>query len=55
MRITVRRVLELIAGLPKREDILRDYPYLEDEDLTQALRVAGAAVSGHESSLGRVA
>jgi len=54
MRTTVRRVLELLAGFPQREDLLREYPYLAPEDLTHALRFAGAAMSGY-GDLGRVA
>lgn len=44
MRITVRRVLEIIATHPKREDLFREYPFLEEEDLRQALNYAAAAV-----------
>ena len=40
LRITVRRVLELLADHPHREDILQEYPFLEEEDLQQALRYA---------------
>jgi hypothetical protein len=36
MRITVRRVLELLAGYPD--------PYLEDEDLDVALRYAADSI-----------
>lgn len=38
LRITVRRVLELLAAHPHREDILKEYPFLEAEDFHQALR-----------------
>ncbi|MBA3976233.1 MAG: hypothetical protein C0504_18655 [Candidatus Solibacter sp.] len=44
MRISVRRVLELLAEYPDRTELLREYPYLEDEDLDQALRFAAATV-----------
>ena len=44
MRITVRRVLEILATHPRREDIFREYPFLEEEDLQQALRYAAASV-----------
>jgi len=37
MRLTVKRVVELAALYPNREEILRDYPELEDEDIRQAL------------------
>jgi uncharacterized protein (DUF433 family) len=38
MRITVRRVLEILATYPNREEIFREYPFLEPEDLEQALQ-----------------
>lgn len=44
MRITVRRVLELLAAYPDRAALLAEYPYLEDADLQQALSYAAAAV-----------
>jgi uncharacterized protein (DUF433 family) len=40
MRITVRRVLELLATYPDRATHLAEYPFLEPEDLQQALRYA---------------
>jgi len=44
MRITVRRVLEILATYRDREEIFREYPFLEEEDLQQALRYAAASV-----------
>lgn len=38
MRITVRRVLELLATFPNRAGLFQEYPFLEEEDLQQALR-----------------
>lgn len=55
MRITVRRVLELLAAYPHREDILKEYPFLEEEDLQQALRYAAATVEDEVSGINRVA
>jgi uncharacterized protein (DUF433 family) len=55
MRITVRRVLELLASYRERAAILADYPFLEDEDLNQALRFAAAAVDDESGSIHRVA
>ena len=55
MRVTVRRVLELVAAHPHREDILKEYPYLEEEDLQQALQYAAATVDEEISNLNRVA
>ena len=42
MRLTVRRVLEALAAYPVREDLFRNYPELEEEDIRQALAFAGA-------------
>jgi uncharacterized protein (DUF433 family) len=44
MRITVRRVLEILATHPDRGELFREYPFLEEEDLQQALRYAAASV-----------
>ena len=40
MRISVSLVLNLLANGMTREQILEAYPYLEDEDITQALKYA---------------
>ena len=37
MRISVRRVLELLATYPDRAAIAAEYPYLEHEDFQQAM------------------
>lgn len=37
MRVTVGVIVGLVAAGHDRESILRLYPYLEDEDITQAL------------------
>ncbi len=42
MRLTVRRVVELAAFYPNREELRREYPELEDEDIRQALLYAAA-------------
>ncbi len=42
MRLTVRRVLQLIAQYPDRKELFADYPALEEEDLRQALNYAAA-------------
>jgi len=33
MRLTVKRVVELAALYPNREEMLQEYPELEDEDI----------------------
>lgn len=40
MRVTVGTLTGLIATNHSREEILRLYPYLEEEDISQALRYA---------------
>lgn len=55
MRITVRRVLELLATYPDKRAILTEYPYLESEDLTQAPRHAAATVDDERLEIDRVA
>ena len=42
MRLTVRRVLDAIATYPDREELRRNYPELEDEDIREALSYAAA-------------
>lgn len=55
MRITVRRVLEILATHRDREEIFREYPFLEEEDLQQALRFAAASVDEELVNLNQVA
>jgi uncharacterized protein (DUF433 family) len=40
MRLTVRRVVEAAALYPDRNELKREYPELEDEDIAQALEFA---------------
>ncbi len=40
MRITVKDILEYLAGGMSRQEILEDFPYLEDEDITACLDYA---------------
>jgi uncharacterized protein (DUF433 family) len=42
MRLTVRRVLEIIALYPDRAELFREFPELQDEDLKQVLEFAAA-------------
>ncbi|MEO8596314.1 MAG: DUF433 domain-containing protein [Candidatus Solibacter sp.] len=55
MRITVRRVLELLATYPDRDSLIAEYPYLEPEDLSQVLRFAAASVDDQSLGIDRVA
>jgi uncharacterized protein (DUF433 family) len=47
MRLTVRRVVEAVALYPNRDDLFRNYPELEPDDVRQALAFA-AAQSGRK-------
>lgn len=55
MRITVRRVLELLAAHRDQAELFREYPYLEEEDVRQALTFAGASVDNEVLELNQVA
>ena len=43
LRIRVKDILDMLAGGATRQEILADYPYLEDEDITAALDYAARA------------
>jgi uncharacterized protein (DUF433 family) len=41
-RLTVKRVLHILAENPDREEIRKDYPRLDEEDIRQVLRYAAS-------------
>ena len=43
-RVRVKDVLDLLAANVSREEILSDYPYLEDGDISAALEYASKQV-----------
>ena len=51
-RLTVRRILQILAENKDREEIRKDYPRLEDEDIRQALLYAAASVDDRTDDLG---
>ncbi len=53
LRITVRRVIESLAVYPSREELRREYPEIEDEDIRQALVYAAALLEGRTIELPR--
>ncbi|AUX38771.1 hypothetical protein SOCE26_001490 [Sorangium cellulosum] len=55
LRLTVKRVLEALATYPDREELRRDYPELEDEDIRQALAFAAAMIGDEVIDLPRSA
>ena len=51
MRVTVGTVVGLLAAGHSPEEILRAYPYLEAEDITQSLAYAAWRLEEHEAPL----
>ena len=51
MRVTVGMVVGLIGTGSTIEQVLSDYPYLEREDVLQALRYAAWCAQGREFAL----
>ena len=51
MRIRVSDVLDLLASGASRQEILADYPYLEKEDVFEALRYAAWRAEEREVEL----
>jgi len=47
MRLTVRRVIELLALYLDYNELRREYPELEDEDIRQALADAATYLDDH--------
>jgi uncharacterized protein (DUF433 family) len=53
MRVTVGTVVGLVAAGRTRDEILREYPYLEAEDIAEALSYATWRAEEVEVRLGR--
>ena len=51
MRLTVRRVVAAVAVYPDREDLFRNYPDLQEEDVRQALEFAAANLAYEGSEI----
>lgn len=51
MRVTVGMIVEQLAAGQDMDTILADYPYLEREDIMQALRYAAWRVEERELTL----
>jgi uncharacterized protein (DUF433 family) len=52
LRVTVSMIVGLFAARRSREEILKAYPYLEPEDLDEALAYAAWRVEEREVPLG---
>jgi uncharacterized protein (DUF433 family) len=48
MRVTVGMIVDAIAGGRSESEILTDFPYLEKEDIRQALAYAASLAQGRE-------
>jgi uncharacterized protein (DUF433 family) len=44
LRIRVQDIIGLLASGASRQEILQDYPYLEDDDISAALEYAARAL-----------
>ena len=53
LRITVRQLLQALAALGTREELLRQYPDLESEDIRQALLYGAAMIADQEVEFGK--
>lgn len=53
MRVTVGTIVGLVAAGRTREEILREYPYLEAEDIAEALSYAAWRTEEVEVPLNR--
>jgi uncharacterized protein (DUF433 family) len=51
LRITVRRVLELLAAYPDRAELFREFPDLTEADLIQVLAYARAQLPDQVAEL----
>jgi uncharacterized protein (DUF433 family) len=51
LRITAGTIVGLLAAGRSREEILRAYPYLENEDIDESLAYAAWRLQEHESAL----
>jgi uncharacterized protein (DUF433 family) len=51
MRLTVRRVVAAVAAYPDREELFRNYPDLDEEDVRQALEFAAANLADEGSEM----
>lgn len=55
LRVTVGMILGQLAAGQTREQVLADYPYLEDDDIAAALAFAAARVNERDFPLAQSA
>ena len=51
MRVTVGMIVEALAAGRTIEQLLADFPYLEEDDIREALAFAARLAQGHEARL----
>jgi uncharacterized protein (DUF433 family) len=51
MRVTVGMIVEAVAAGRSIADLLADFPYLEEEDIREALTYAASLAQGREVQL----
>ena len=51
MRVTVGMIVEAMAAGRSIEQLLADFPYIEEPDIREALAFAGRLAQGHEIRL----
>jgi len=51
MRVTVGMIIEALAAGRTIENLLADFPYLEEQDIREALRYAAGLAQGREFPL----
>jgi uncharacterized protein (DUF433 family) len=51
MRVTVGMIVEAVAAGRTTEQLLADFPYLEEGDIREALAFAARLAQGHEVPL----
>jgi uncharacterized protein (DUF433 family) len=54
LRLTVRRVIQLLAIYPDRSELYQEFPELENEDIQQALIFASACMDDKIIDLPRI-
>jgi len=51
MRVSVGMIVEALSAGRTTEQMLADFPYLEEQDIREALAFAASLVQGHEIPL----
>jgi uncharacterized protein (DUF433 family) len=51
LRVTVGMIVEALGAGRSPEELLADFPYLEEQDIRQALGFAAQLAQGHEVQL----